>query len=51
MVLARGVDHCRADDEAHRIPLNSFDPERLLASGLEFAKILVPALMIMSRIC
>lgn len=50
MLLARGVDHCRAGDDAHRIPFNNFDPEQPLASGLELAMIFAPALVIMSRI-
>lgn len=48
MVLARGVDHCRAGDDAHRILLSSFNPEQPLASGLELAMIFTPGLMIMS---
>lgn len=51
MFLARGVDHCRAGDDAHRIPSNIFIPERPLANGLEVAMIFAPALVIMSRIC
>ena len=50
MFWARGVDHCRAGDDAHRIPLINFDPEHPLASGFVLAIIFAPALVIMSRI-
>ena len=50
MFLARGVDHCRGGDDAHRIPLSNFNPEHPLAKGLELAMIFAPALVIMSRI-
>lgn len=50
MVLARGVDHCRAGDDAHRIPPNNRNLEHPLASGLELAMIFTLALVIMSKI-
>ena len=49
MVLAKGVDHCRPGDEAHRIPLDSVNREFPFASGLELAMIFEPALTTMSR--
>ena len=49
IILAKGVDHCRAGDEAHRIPLKTVKREQPVASGLEFAIMFVPALMIMSN--
>lgn len=50
MILARGVDHCRAGDDAHRIPFDSSNPEHPLASGLELVNIFALALAIMSRV-
>lgn len=49
MVLARGVDHCRAGDDVQRVPLGVFKPEHPLASLLELAIVFAPALMNMSR--
>ena len=51
MVLARGVDHCRAGADVHRTPLYSFEPDHAFASGLELAMIFAPTLAIMTRIC
>ena len=49
IVLANGVDHCRAGDDAHRIFLDSVHREHVFASGLELAVIFKPAVTIMSR--
>ena len=49
MVLARGVDHCRAGDDAHRVPLDSFNPEYPRANGLELVRIFAPSLIMPSR--
>ena len=49
MVLAKGVDHCRADDDAHRIPLDNVNREHTLASGLDLVVILLTALTFMFR--
>lgn len=49
IVLAKGVDHCRAGDDVQQIPLGVFKAEHLLASGLELAIIFAPALTNMSR--
>ena len=49
MVLARGVDHCRACDDVQRIPLGVFKPEHPLTSCLELAISFAPALMNMAR--
>lgn len=40
MFLANGVDHCRAGDDAHRVPCRT--------TGLEHANIFAPALMLIS---
>lgn len=48
MVLAKGVDHCRAGDDAHRIPLIRINPGHPLPSEFEPAMIFAPALTIMS---
>ena len=49
MVLAKGVDHCRAGDDALRIPFDSVNCEHAFASGLELSTILILALNIILR--
>ena len=49
MVLAKGVDHCRAGDDALRILLDNVNRDRAFASSLELPVVLIPALKIMSR--
>ena len=49
MVLARGVDHCRAGDDALRIQLDNVNREHAFASSLELPVVLIPAFKIMSR--
>ena len=49
MVSAKGVDHCRAGDDANRLPLTRAHRAHDFAIGLEFAMTLIPVLAIMSR--
>ena len=49
MVLAKGVDHCRAGDDALRILLDNVNREHASASSFELPIVLMPALKIMSR--
>lgn len=49
MVLAKGVDHCRADDDADRIPLDNVNRKHTFASGLDLVLVLITALTIISR--
>lgn len=49
MFLARGVDHCRAGEDAHRLPVESLVLELLVARGREHPTSLAPALMLMSK--
>ena len=37
MTLAKGVDHCRAGDDADRILLDNVNRDHAFASGLELA--------------
>ena len=48
MVLAKGVDHCRAGDDALRMLLDVVNREHAFASNLELSVVLIPALKIMS---
>ena len=50
MVLAKGVDHCRTDEDARRIALYNVNRGHLFARNLELVMIFVPALKTMSRI-
>ena len=47
MFLAKGVDHCREDDEAHRTGVRESHWCRLLEWGREFAKSLTPILALL----
>lgn len=44
MFLAKGVDHCRAELDAHRIPpVEAFRPKTVLVEGLDHPNSLTPA--------
>ena len=49
-VLAKGVDHCRTDDDARRIALDSAHRGHLFARYVELVMIFAPALETMSRL-
>lgn len=48
--LASGVDHCRAGEDAHLIPVDNLTSQYLLVSGREYPISLAPALLPIFRI-
>ena len=50
MVLAKGVDHCRAEEEDHRSLVESFLPRDTFTNDREHPSSCVPARMLISKV-